>query len=53
MNENKISNKVAKIRQPKIPVRIIITPHYCGTKKMGDIFENVIAEQIQKNIKKS
>jgi len=36
----------------KLPVKIITVAHYGGTKKMSEVFENIITENIRKNLEK-
>jgi len=36
----------------KQPVKIITVAHYGGTKKMSEVFENIITENIRKNLEK-
>jgi hypothetical protein len=49
MTENQTKSKITQSKQP---IKIITVSHYCGTKKMNDIFENIITEQIRKNLEK-
>ena len=45
-------NKITETKTIKSPVKIVVTSHYSGNRKMSEVFENVITEQIRKNLKK-
>jgi hypothetical protein len=46
------NQKKIKTTTGRKPVKIIAVSRYCGTKSMSEMFENIIAENIKRNLGK-
>lgn len=45
--------KKTNIRPRKVKPRIVVIPHYVGTRNVKDVFRNILNEEVMKKIDKT